>query len=407
MNYERLIAKRFLSKDKGNFSRPLIRISTYSIALGVLVVVMAVAILRGFQGEITRKIVGFGSHIVVTPFESANNYYEQLPIVDDNALTASIAAVDGVSHVQPFATKGGMVKTADKIHGIVFKGIGSNFDSTFFKENMKEGRLFDLPDDRPSNEVIVSQRFAEKMQLKNGDKVPTYFWQNNNYRARAFKIVGIYSTDLTEFDERFVIGDLRQIQRINGWDSNQVQGYEVFVGDFDRLERVADDVNSILGSFLTVRTVKEENPDTFSWLDLLNTNIYLILGIMMLVCVVAVISALLIMIFEKTPMIGLLKTMGATNSSIRKIFIYKSAGIIAKGVLIGDTVALALCVLQHKFHIVRLDSESYHMSSVPIDLNPWIFVFVSLVMAAACLLALLIPATYIARISPARAVKTE
>ncbi|MBQ6725268.1 MAG: ABC transporter permease [Bacteroidales bacterium] len=407
MNYERLIAKRFLSKDKGNFSRPLIRISTCSIALGVMVVVIAVAVLKGFQNEITRKIVGFGSHIVVMPFESANNYYQQLPLVADEATVNTIRSVDGVSHVQFFASKGGMVKTKDKIHGIIFKGIGSDFDSTFFKENMKEGRLFDLNGDSPSNEVIVSQRFAEKMLLDIGDKVPTYFWQDNNYRARAFKIVGIYSTDLTDFDERFVIGDMRQVQKINGWDSNLVQGYEVFVNDFDNLDHVAADVYSMLGSFLTVRTVKEENPDTFSWLDLLNANIYLILGIMMLVCVVAVISALLIMIFEKTSMIGLLKTMGATNSSIRKIFVYKSMGIIAKGVLIGNAIAFALCVLQYKFAIVKLDSESYHMSSVPIDLDPWIFVIVSVVMAVACVLALLLPASYIARVSPAKAVKTE
>jgi lipoprotein-releasing system permease protein len=245
------------------------------------------------------------------------------------------------------------------------------------------------------------------MQIGIGDKVPTYFWQNNNYRARAFKVVGIYSTDLTEFDERYVIGDMRQIQRINGWDSNQVQGYEVFVSDFGKLDRVALQVYSMLGSFLTVRTVKEENPETFSWLDLLNANIFLILSVMALVCVVAVISALLIMIFEKTPMIGLLKTMGATNASIRKIFIYKSAGIIAKGVLAGDAIALAICLLQDKFKIVKLDSESYNMSAVPIDLNPWIFVAVSLVIAVVCILALLIPASYIARIHPAKAVKTE
>lgn len=407
MSFERLIAERFLSKDKSSFSRPLIRISTYSIALGVMVVVIAMAILRGFQNEITRKIVGFGSHIVVTPFESANNYYEQLPVVADSAVVATINAVEGVRHVQFFATKGGMVKTSDKIHGIIFKGIGQNFDSTFFKENMKEGRLFNLNSEKPANEVVVSQRFAEKMQLSVGGKVPTYFWQGGNYRARAFKIVGVYSTDLTEFDERFVIGDIRQIQRINGWDSNQVQGYEVFVEDFEKLDQVSEQLYETLGSFLTVRTVKQENPEIFSWLDLLNANIFLILGVMMLVSVVAVISALLIMIFEKTSMIGLLKTLGATNTSIRRIFVYKSVGIITKGVLLGDAIALVLCVLQDKFKIVKLDSESYHMSSVPIDLNPWIFVFVSLVMAVVCVLALLIPASYIARVSPAKAVKTE
>ena len=407
MSFERLIAKRFLQKDKGSFSRPLINIATCSIALGVTVVVIAVCILRGFQNEITKKIVGFGSHIVVTPFNTANNYYEQQPLVADDATVRAIQSVNGVRHVQYYANKGGMVKTRDKIHGIVFKGIGCDFDSTFFKSNMKEGRLFEFRKDSISNEVIVSQRFAEKLQLEIGDKVPTYFWQDNNYRARAFRIVGIYSTDLTEFDEHYVIGDMRQIQKINAWDSTQVGGYEVFVDDFDKLDEVAAGVYSQIGSFLTVRTVKEENPETFSWLELLNANIVLILGLMTLVCVVAVISALLIMIFEKTPMIGLLKTMGATNASVRRIFIYKSVGIIAKGLLAGNAIAFVLCLVQYKFRIVRLDSESYHMSAVPIDLNPWIFVIFSLIIATVCVLALLIPSSYIARVSPAKAVKTE
>lgn len=407
MGFEQLIAKRFLQKDKGNFSRPLIKISTCSIALGVIVVIIAVSVLRGFQKEITEKIVGFGSHIVVTPFNSGNNYYEQLPILADETTVNKIYSVEGVKHVQFFASKGGMVKTKDKIHGIIFKGIGKDFDSSFFKNNMKEGRLFQLNDHNASNEVIVSQRFANKLQLKIGDKVPTYFWQSNNYRARAFKIVGIYSTDLTEFDERFVIGDLRHIQRINGWDSNQVQGYEIFVKDFDKLDEVTSQVYCIVGSFLSTSTIKQENPETFSWLDLLNTNIWLILGIMTLVCVVAVISALLIMIFEKTPMIGLLKTMGASNASIRKIFIYKSTSIIIKGLLVGNAISFTICLLQYKFNIVKLDSESYHMSSVPIDLNPWIFVIVSLIITSVCVLALLIPANYIARILPSKAIKTE
>lgn len=407
MSFERLIAKRFLQKDRGSFSRPLINIATCSIALGVMVVVIAVCILRGFQNEITQKIVGFGSHIVVTPFNTQTNYYEQQPLTADKATVDAIRSVEGVKHVQYYANKGGMVKTRDKIHGIIFKGIGNDFDSTFFKTNMKEGRLFNFKKDSLSNEIIVSQRFADKLQLKIGDKVPTYFWQNSNYRARAFRIVGIYSTDLTDFDEHYIIGDMRQIQKINGWDSTQIDGYEVFVDDFDKLDEVADGVYAQIGSFMTLRTVRDDNPDTFSWLELLNANIALILGLMTLVCVVAVISALLIMIFEKTPMIGLLKTLGATNASVRKIFIYKSAGIIVKGLIIGNAIALALCLLQDKFKIVKLDSESYHMSAVPIDLNPWIFVIFSLIIAAVCVLALLIPASYIARINPAKAVKTE
>ena len=407
MKFERLIAKRFLQKGEGNFTRPLVNIATYSIAMGVLVIIMSVSILRGFQNEITQKVVGFGSHIVVKPFESQNNFYEHQPISIDQNLVSKIENIEGVKHVQFFAQKGGMVKTDDQIHGIIFKGVGQNFDSTFFKINLKEGRLFDFSSDKASNEVIVSQRFSDKMQLKIGDKVRTYFWAGDNYRARAFEIVGIYSTDLTEFDEKFVVGDMRHLQKINGWDSSQIAGYEVLVNNFDKLDQVAEQVYNQIDNSLTISTIVEDNPDMFSWLELLNTDIVLILVVMILVCIVSVISALLIMIFEKTSMIGLLKTMGATNTSIRKIFLYKSAGIILKGLVIGNAIALILCELQDKLHIIKLDRESYHMSAVPIDLNPWIFVVLSVGTAIVCLLALLIPSSYIANIRPAKAIKVE
>ena len=204
MKFERLIAKRFLQKGEGNFTRPLVNIATYSIALGVLVIIMSVSILRGFQNEITRKVVGFGSHIVVKPFESQNNFYEHQPLAVDHGMVSRIEGIEGVRHVQFFAQKGGMVKTDEQIHGIVFKGVGRDFDSTFFKTNLKDGRLFDFSADKASNEIIVSQRFSDKMKLKIGDKVRTYFWGGDNYRARAFTIVGVYSTDLTEFDEKFI-----------------------------------------------------------------------------------------------------------------------------------------------------------------------------------------------------------
>ncbi len=407
MKFERLIARRFLQKGEGNFTRPLVNIATYSIALGVLVIIMSVSILRGFQNEITQKVVGFGSHIVVKTFESQNNFYEHLPVTADRQLVSRIGDIKGVKHVQLFAQKGGMVKTDDQIHGIIFKGVDRNFDSTFFKINLKEGSLFSFPADRASNEIIVSQRFSDKMRLKIGDKVRTYFWAGDNYRPRAFSIVGIYSTDLTEFDEKFIVGDMRHIQKINGWDSSQVAGYEILVNNFDNLDQIAGNVYDQIGNSLTVSTIVENNPDMFSWLSLLDTDIVLILAVMILVCIVSVISALLIMIFEKTPMIGLLKTMGATNASIRKIFLYKSAGIITKGLIAGNAIALLACELQDKFHIVKLDSDSYHMAAVPIDLNPWIFVILSAGTATVCLLALIIPSSCVAGILPAKAIKVE
>ena len=406
MKFERFIAQRFLQRGKNNFSQPLIKIAIISIALGVLVMILAVSILRGFQKEITQKVVGFGSHIVVSYFDSGSDY-EQIPIETTRPILDEIIKTKGVKNVQYFANKGGMVKTDEQIHGIVLKGVSSNFDSSFFKENLLEGRLFTFADTLSSNEVIISKTLADKLKFKLGDKVRTYFWQDNNYRARAFKVVGIYSTDLTEFDEVFMIGDIRTVQKLNNWTSEQVGGYEILIDDFDNLPLYAMTIYEMLDYDLTLTTVKEENPVLFSWLDLLNTNIILILTVMAVICMVAIVSALLIMIFEKTSMIGLLKTLGATNKMIRKIFIYKSVSIIGKGLLIGNAVALLLSVLQSKYKIISLDSESYSMSSVPVDMSVWIFVFVSVGTMIACLLALFIPTAFITNVRPARTIRVE
>ena len=406
MSFERFIARRFLPRDRHSYSGPLVSIATYSIALGVLVMVTAVGILRGFQGEIRQKVVGFGSHIVVTNYAMGNTY-EETPIATDRPEVERIRRTPGVRHINFFANKGGMIKTEEQIHGIILKGVDSGFDSTFFASNMVEGRLFTFPEDKPSNEIIISQTIADKLHLALGDRVRTYFWQDDNYRARAFEICGIYSTDLADFDEHYLVGDLRQLQRLNGWDSNQAGGYEVLVDDFRHLDQVGTALLSSLGYDLTMSTIVEQNPALFAWLDLLDSNIVIIIIIMMLVCTVSIISALLIMIFEKTSTIGLLKALGADNRSVRRIFLHKSLSIIAKGILLGDAVALLLGWLQQRFHLIHLDSSSYMMENVPIDLNPWTFVAISLGSLAVCLLALLIPTAYISHIYPAKTIKFD
>lgn len=406
VSFERFIAQKFLPRDRNHFSGPLVEIATYSIALGVIVMVMAVSILHGFQKEISRKVVGFGSHIVVKSFDLANAY-EEIPISTQRHEVADLRAIPGVRHVQYHADKGGMIKTDDQIQGIIMKGVDSGFDTSFFAENIVEGRLFNLPDSAASNEVVISQKIANLLGLQIGDKAKTYFWQGESYRARAFTIVGIYSTDLTEFDEHYIVGDLRQIQKLNGWDSTQVAGYEVLVDDFENLNAIHQQVLSVLDYDLNAETIVERNLSLFSWLNLLNSNIALILAIMAVVCIVAIISALLIMIFEKTATIGVLKTIGADNGSIRKIFMIKSIRIISKGVALGIAVALALCLIQYRYKIVRLDSASYSMSCVPIDLNPAIFIMVGIGTIIVCAAALLIPASYISKIDPAKTIKVE
>ena len=404
------------TKDGGGFSGPLSVIAVVSIALGVLVMVMAVCILRGFQGEIASKVVGFGSHLTVSNFASSPAYQEE-PIVLDSTLVERIQRVPGVRHIQYFATKGGMVKTAEQIYGIMFRGLSADYDTTFFASNLVEGRLPVLSgasgfsgtsgETGTSPDVLVSSTIASRLRLKVGDKMRTYFWGGDTPRSRAFTVSGIYNTDLTEFDELYVVGDLRQVQRLNEWEANQVGGYEVLVDNFDRLDDIARNVERELPYDYSVQTIREANPALFAWLDLLNSNITLILVIMSLVCAVAIVSALLIMIFEKGRTIGLLKALGATNASVRRIFLIKASRLIAEGILIGDAVALALCVAQQQWQVVKLDAESYSMTHVPVDIDPMIFLLVSLGTLVACLLALLLPAAYISHITPAQAVKIE
>ncbi len=404
------------TKDGGGFSGPLSVIAVVSIALGVLVMVMAVCILRGFQGEIASKVVGFGSHLTVSNFASSPAYQEE-PIVLDSTLVERIQRVPGVRHIQYFATKGGMVKTADQIYGIMFRGLSADYDTTFFASNLVEGRLpvfsgasgFSRTSGETgtSTDVLVSSTIASRLRLKVGDKMRTYFWGGDTPRSRAFTVCGIYNTDLTEFDELYVVGDLRQVQRLNEWEANQVGGYEVLVDNFDRLDDIARNVERELPYDYSVQTIREANPALFAWLDLLNSNITLILVIMSLVCAVAIVSALLIMIFEKGRTIGLLKALGATNASVRRIFLIKASRLIAEGILIGDAVALALCVVQRQWQVVKLDAESYSMTHVPVDIDPMIFLLVSLGTLVACLLALLLPAAYISHITPAQAVRIE
>ena len=390
----------------GGFSGPLTSVAVVGIALGVVVMVMAVCILRGFRGDITGKVVGFGSHITVHSYASGDDY-DAIPIPAEYApLRKQVEAVPGVRRVQAFATKGAMVKTGDQIHGIIFRGLEQGYDTTFFASCLVDGRLPAF-DTAVSNEVLISADIASKLGLRTGDKMRTYFWQGSNYRARAFTVSGIYRSDLAEMDELYVVGDMRQVVRVSGWDEGTVGGWEVLVDDFGRLDEINGDIMRVLPYELTATTVRDANPALFSWLDLLSSNITLILAIMCIVSAVAIVSALLIMIFEKSRTIGVLKTLGASDRSVRRIFIMRASRLIVEGVAIGLALSALLCWVQGRFQVVKLDAESYAMSRVPVDGDWRIFLLVGIGTFAVCLLALLLPAAYISRIDPAKTVRTE
>ena len=368
------------NKDgRGGFSSPLVKVAIWSIALGVAVMVVSVCVLRGFQGEIRRKAVGFGSHIVVKSYNMGKTY-DETPVDMRRQEEKRIASTPGVKNVGFFAVKGGMVKTDDQIEGIVLKGVGEGFDTTFFGECLQEGRLFEQSNNNTTSniegtsntpEAIVSRLLADRLEIGVGDKLRVYFWQGESYRARVLQVSGIYSTDLSDFDKHVVVCDLGVVQRLNNWEDFQAGGYEITVEDFNHLDVV------------------------------------LIIAIMLLVCAVSVVSALLIFIFEKGSTIGVLKALGTDNGSIRRMFVLKGGIISLKGVLAGVAVSVALCGAQKWQGLVKLDPAYYAMSTVPVELNGWTVVAVALGTMAVCIIAMLLPAAYVARIEPARSIRFE
>ena len=383
------------------FSGPLSVIAVSGIALGVVVMVMAVSVLDGFRRDIAGKVVGFGSHLAVTAYEPSPAYTEN-PLAADEATLAAIRATEGVTHVQAFATQGGMVNTPDQIYGIMLRGYGSDWDSSFFAASLVEGTL-----PRGGNDVLVSTTVARKLGLEVGGKMRTYFWQGNTYRARAFNVSGLYNTDLSDMDGLYAVGALSTVRRLNDWDSLQAGGYEVAVRSLRDIDAVQSRLQSVLPYDMMLTSVVQANPALFSWLDLLGANITLLLVIMALVSSVCIVSALLIMIFEKSSTIGLLKALGATNGSVRRVFLIKACRLVALGVVAGDAVSLALSLVQNRFHLLRLDPESYSMSVVPVSIEPLTYLLVSLGTVAVCLAALLLPTAGISRISPSQTMRVE
>ncbi len=409
MRYERLVSKKFLSHSSSALSRPLVTIAIWSIALAVLVMIMAVSILHGFQHNIEQKVIGFGSHISVRSQE-AGHFYLDIPISNSRADRDIIARHPAVAHVAGVASTGGMIKTDNQIQGVVMKGIAGDYDTAFLHQCLVAGRLPLLSSDTTmpaGNEILLSQSLADKLELQPGDKVRTYFWSGDNYRARAFTLAGLFATDIPELDDHFMVGDLRQIQRLNRWSTDQVAAWEVSLHDFGQLGTVAADLYQAIDYDLNLSTIVEDNASLFAWLQLLNSNIVLILTIMAVVCMVAVVSALLIMIFEKTQMIGILKTLGATDDSIRRIFAIKTLHIALRAIAIGSAIAFVLSYVQARWQLLKLDSESYSISYVPVEMNPLTYMAVAAGTLAVCLLAMALPAAYIARIEPAKSIRFE
>ncbi len=413
MSIEYFIAKRIhFQQGKKNISRPAVRIATIGIALGLAVMLISVAVVIGFKNEIRNKTIGFGGHIQITNFDN-NNTYAMQPIRVDNALIKKISSIEGVKHVERFATKPGIIKTDTEFQGIVIKGIDSNFDWDFFKANLVSGRIIDVSKKIPSNEVILSSYLAGLLGLKLGDSFFTYFIQEQ-VRARKFKIVGIYSSNFIEYDKFFLLADMRQVQALNDWDCELFSGLEVLVNDFDHIDVLGDKIYDIAankfnkdGNSYSIQTIKQINPQIFSWLDLLDMNVWVILFLMLAVSGFNMISGLLILILERTNMIGILKSLGASDWSVRKIFLYHSFFLIGKGMLWGNVIGLIICAVQYYSGIIPLDPEAYYVATVPIAFN-WLYILLlNAGTLVASLLIIIGPSYLITKITPAKIIRYE
>ncbi|NDV59578.1 ABC transporter permease [Bacteroides sp. 519] len=411
---ELFIAKRIYSDNKGGreVSRPAVLISMIGIAIGLAVMILAVAIVIGFKNEVQRKVIGFGSHIQITNFDAVRSY-ETRPIAVTDSLTHVLYRFPEIAHVQRFSTKPGIIKTDDAFQGVVLKGVGPEFDPSFFLEYLIEGEIPMFSDSAATNQVVISQTIAQKLNLKLEDRIFTYFFEEE-IRTRRLTVKGIYQTNSAEYDNAFILTDIYTVNRLNNWKSDQVTGLEIRIDDYSRLEEMTsvlmfeiDNRQDKYGESYYVRNIQQINPQIFDWLSLLDFNIWLILIIMVGVAGFTMISGLLIIIIERTNMIGLLKALGATDYSIRKIFLWFSIFLIGKGMLLGNAIGLGLYFIQKYFRILKLDPVTYYVDTVPVSINIWIILLINVGTLLISVLMLLGPSYLITKINPATSMRYE
>ncbi|MDQ3051885.1 MAG: ABC transporter permease [Bacteroidota bacterium] len=407
MSYERYIASKILSgkTGKSRFANPVIRVSTAGIALGVAVMIVAVMVVTGFRNEITQKVIGFGAHIRINNFDS-NNSYEESPLSVNAPFISQLKSNPDIFHVQEYATKAGIIKTDEEIEGIVLKGISNSYNWDFFQNKIVSGSIIRIGDSLHVNEVLISKKTSRKLSLNPGDDMVIYFIEQPP-RIRKLKVAGVYETGLDEFDNIYVFCDIALIRRLNNWQLDQAGGIELLLNDFSRLETVNDQVYNTAGYQFYTQSIKEQYPQIFHWLDLQNINVVIIITLILLIAGISMISTLLIIILENAGLIGILKTMGATDRSIRKIFIYIALPVIGGGILAGNVLGLTLCFLQLKFGLISLPQESYYVATVPVNFSWLHLILINSGTIIACLLMLIGPSMVIARISPSRVIRYD
>lgn len=410
MKLEYFIAKRLITaKDhKSSISAPIIKIAIIAIALGMIMMIVSVATGIGLQQKIRQKVSAFNGHIIISSYNDNQSDVSTKPISIYQKFYPKFKDVDGINHVQAVAGKGGIIRTETAFEGVIFKGIGKDYKSDNLQEYLVQGKLPNLKANL-NEEVIISEYLANRLGLKLNDKFVTYFMKEDNdgYNLRNFKIVGIYNSGFQEFDANYVIGDIRHIQRINKWKPHEVGSFEVFIDDFDQIDLKGQQVYEETSSTLDSKTIKEKFYYIFEWLKLFDFNILVILIVMIAVSTINMVVALLVLILERTQMIGILKSLGANNWNIRKIFIYNSFYLITKGLFWGNLIGISLLLLQKYFGIIKLNPESYYVNEAPVDINIFYILLLNIGTVAICLLVLLIPSYIITKISPSKAIRFD
>lgn len=411
MNYEFFIAKRIIGSKayKSSVSAPIIKIGIVAIAIGMVVMLIAIATGFGLQQKIRDKVVAFNGHVTITNFDSNASDESEIPIQKQQDFYPEFKNIAGVKHIQAVATKFGVVRTATDFEGIVLKGVGLDYDWTYFKEYLIKGRLPDYSGEM-NNEVLISEYLANRLQFEVGDSFQTVFKKENIDQMpwlRAFDIVGIYNSGFKELDEKFVISDIRHVQRLNKWSENQIGNFEVFIDDFEQIKIKGIEIYENIPSDLDAVTVEEKYVSIFEWIGVFDKNTYGIIGIMILVAGINMITALLALILERTQMIGILKSLGSNNWSIRKIFLYNATYLIGLGLLWGNLIGLGLLLTQKYFGLIPLNSAVYYVSEVPVYLSLSYVLILNFGTFIMCLLMLLIPSIIITKISPVRAMRFD
>lgn len=417
MNTELFIAKRLFS-DKATrklLSQRIIRIALIGIALGLTVMIVSVAVVTGFKKEIRDRVIGFGSNIQIINYDS-NNSYETRPVSADQPFLETVRSLAGVKYVQPFATKPGMIKTDEYHQGIIFKGVTKDYNWDFFAKNLVAGHVPNLNDSSRVNEIILSEYLSKLLNIKLNDRVVVYFINENDAIPRLLQLTvcGVYRSGFEEFDKVFILGDLKQVQRLNDWRNDQISGFEVAITNFNQIDNIEQEIrNSVIqfrdadADIMRTESITRLYPQIFDWLSVLDMNVWIILLLMVIVASFNMVSGLLVLILERASMIGVLKAMGSANWSIRKVFIYLSVFLTSRGMLWGNVIGISIVLLQGIFHIIKLDPAAYYVDYVPMNFSVLHLVLLNLGTITITSLILIIPSWLISRISPDETIRFD